>query len=76
MSFLTLQASEEDIANIFRFAFAVDHFHLGKGKRANYKGEYLQKVDLVRQVKERVVTGKDITLLTEKRKPWLVDVTE
>ena len=43
------------LARIFRFARAVDHFHQGKAKRTNYKSENLQKVELVRQVKERVV---------------------
>ena len=46
---------------------------MGKAKRTNYKRENLQKVELVRQVKERETSnpGRDITLMKiEKRNPW------
>ena len=53
------------LASIFRFACAVDHFRLGKANRANYKRENLQKVELVRQVKEKESSnpGGNITLI-------------
>ena len=70
--FLKQQASDD--ASIFCFASAVDHFRLVKAKRANYKRENLQKVEQVRQVKERVVipvATSHLYIKNEKRKPWL-----
>ena len=61
------------LASIFRFACAVDHFRLGKAKRANYKRENLQKSGAgPTGYRESSNPGGDITLIkNEGRKPWL-----
>ena len=44
------------LASFFRFACAVDHFRLGaEGETSELQKRNLQKVELIRQVKERVV---------------------